>query len=135
MSNQTEPMSLFQTMCEVAPPLEAWKQKFDILGKTDKIGKVLSKTMKLLDILSSSPLSFVDLEYAVDAVGAIITVTRNSEVTSAQLTLRDCCYGMAEAVEYAARMIVANNMQPDTLPHAEDADEQIAGPIKSDEIN
>ncbi|GMT15718.1 hypothetical protein PFISCL1PPCAC_7015, partial [Pristionchus fissidentatus] len=123
-----------QVMCEVAGPLDEWKRKFDVLAKTDKIGNVLSETMKLLDILSTNPLSYIDLEYASDSVNAIITVTKKRDLASSQFTLRDCCYGMAEAVEFTARALIANNEQG-ALAVSTGSGEQLVDQIKSEELD
>ncbi|GMT15720.1 hypothetical protein PFISCL1PPCAC_7017, partial [Pristionchus fissidentatus] len=107
--------------------LEGWKRKFDVLAKTDRIGNVLSETMKLLEILSISPLSFVDLTYAADAVSAMTTITRKHDIATSQLkqrdhgynTMRECCYGIAESVETAVRALVANSSQQDASVDAD----------------
>ncbi|GMT15932.1 hypothetical protein PFISCL1PPCAC_7229, partial [Pristionchus fissidentatus] len=103
----------------MAPPLIDWKRKFETLACRDKIGNVLLETLKVFNLLSKEPLSFLDLEYAADSINVNVSITRKSdersslpEVHGDQRALRDCCFGIAEAAEFAIRAMIENNRVP-----------------------
>ncbi|GMT15931.1 hypothetical protein PFISCL1PPCAC_7228 [Pristionchus fissidentatus] len=104
----------------MSTPLDDWKKKFERLAKIDKIGNVLLETLKAFDLLSDMPLSFSDLEYVADSINSSVSNTKKNDRKSsiAKLeendgysTLRDCCFGVAEVLEFAIRSLIANNLK------------------------
>ncbi|GMT16479.1 hypothetical protein PFISCL1PPCAC_7776, partial [Pristionchus fissidentatus] len=88
-------------------------------AKIDRIGNVMSETANLLQGLTLDPVSAADVEYSADSLNMIRTNTQRHDGTRAPLSLqelsraynelRQCCYGMTEAVEISIRDLILNN--------------------------
>ncbi|GMT15933.1 hypothetical protein PFISCL1PPCAC_7230 [Pristionchus fissidentatus] len=124
----------------MAAPLDVWKRKFETLAQSDKVGNVLLESLKTLNLLSQAPLSFIDLEYAADSINASISLTKKYDERQAQpktpkeIALRECCFGMAEIVEFVVQALVANNQEQNILPISEPVDTaNMIGTVKVEE--
>ncbi|GMT15927.1 hypothetical protein PFISCL1PPCAC_7224, partial [Pristionchus fissidentatus] len=89
------------------------------LAKTDKIGDVVLQVLQLLELFSEKPIPYNELQNSADSISAISNSVKENDSSKSQLqmkdfirnyaSLRDCCFEMADAVEFAARSMIANH--------------------------